>query len=268
VVLTVRCPAKINTFLAVGPVDARGYHPLRTIFQAIDLVDELVISDETDRHEFICTSPDVPADNTVTKALRLAAELVQVPPLRVELRKNIPSEAGLGGGSSDAAGMLRAIARFTDGYAWGHAEMVAQAVGADVSFFLVGGRARAEGYGERLTPLPDAATEWYVVAQPEDRVNTGAAYAQLDAKPYTWRDWPVDERELYNDFERVAPCGCLELTETLQSLGADGALLSGSGSAVFGRFGTESAARAACDQLDVPFKAVVRSLTREESLWM
>lgn len=263
--------------LAVGSRDERGYHPIRTVFQAIDLCDELRI-EPASRGAFHCDDPQVPLDNTVTKALRLASELVRLPALRIELIKRIPAESGLGGGSSDAAGLLRALAALTaiDDDALLD---IATAVGADVPFFLVGGRALGEGYGERLTPLDDGPVQWLVVVRPSVGVSTAEAYAKLDAQP----DRPLptaarDPHAFVNDFERVMPCDCEEWEDRLLVHGAIDALLCGSGSAVFGRFESEAAARAAAHLIGVEWTRsygpppplgpvwVTRTLTRSESL--
>jgi 4-diphosphocytidyl-2-C-methyl-D-erythritol kinase len=259
----VRCPAKINLFLSVGPKDGRGYHPIRTVFQAISLSDWMTISDETASFAFE-SNVSLPEDNTVTKALRLVAEAVNVPPLRITLEKNIPAESGLGGGSSDAAGLLRCISRFVQApIADGLLRDIAFAVGADVPFFLVGGRAAAEGYGEKLTPLPALPLTHLVVARPEVGCATAEAYRRLDARPYEWRELSVDS--FYNDFERVAPCECLHLKELLLSLGAADALLCGSGSAVFGVFPSAELAQAASQSLDVQSWSC-HTITHEESV--
>ena len=262
----VRCPAKLNLFLSVGPVDFRGYHPLRTIFQAIDLCDTLDIS-ISDRNEVVCDDPSVPEENTVTRTLRLFTEVVNLPPLRIVINKQIPAQSGLGGGSSDAAGLMRA-APYITGLPIPRAELfgLAQTIGADVPFFLVGGRARAEGYGEILSALPDPDPTWFLIARPNVGCDTKMAYGRLDETPYGWRDFPASD-ELYNDFERVAPCESLDLLERLQALGARDAAMSGSGSAVFGRFESESQARAAEGALQgAAMLWVARSLSRDESL--
>ena len=101
--MVVRCPAKVNLFLSVGGRDESGLHSLRTIYQAVGVYDELLV-EEAGEESFECDWPQLPSDNTVTKALRLLRELVPLPPLRISLTKRIPAEAGLGGGSSDAAG--------------------------------------------------------------------------------------------------------------------------------------------------------------------
>lgn len=265
--MTVLCPAKVNLSLAVGPPDARGYHPLRTVFQAVGLFDELVINPSS-HAAFSCDWPDMPSENTVTKAMRLTEELLGMLPVSVHLTKRIPAQAGLGGGSSDAAGYLRALPRLVQG-AFPHdfVRDVALAVGADVPFFLVGGRAFGEGYGERLTPLPDEPRRWLVLAKPDGvGCDTPAAYRRLDAAP---REWRTDPPEGYNDFERVAPCESLDLIERLKSLGAETAMLCGSGSAVFGAFEEPSLAEGAASRLvneGGSWVEVAPTLTRAESL--
>jgi 4-diphosphocytidyl-2-C-methyl-D-erythritol kinase len=244
----VPCPAKLNLFLAVGPRDSRGYHPLRTIFQAVGIFDSLNIT-VADIDEVVCDDPLVPVDNTVSRALRLVRELVELPPLRIELQKSIPMQSGLGGGSSDAAGLLRAAGAISGQILpSGELEGIALALGADVPFFLVGGRARADGYGERLTMCPDVEGEWYLIAKPEVGCDTREAFQKLDELTYEWLEFPEDEH-IYNDFERVAPSESLDLLERLLFLGSTGAGLTGSGSAVFGRFPSPTEAGAAMEKL-------------------
>ncbi len=263
------CPAKVNLFLAVGPPDPRGYHPLRTIFQAISLYDELKVR-TSDSDQVIVHGAELPSENTLTKTLRLVRELLPVPPLEIHLTKEIPSEAGLGGGSSDAAGLIRILKRmlpddFPDHFAF----EVAEAVGADVPFFLVGGRARGEGYGQILEAIPDFCSEWYVAAKPASGSSTKDAYQKLDEKSREWRDFPfLDAEEPYNDFERVASCASLELGERMQIHGCAWSLLSGSGSSIFGLASDEEDAEIIASKLrkEDYWAASVRTLTPEECL--
>ncbi len=254
--ITVPCPAKINLFLSVGPRDRRGYHPIRTVFQAIALHDTLEI-ESADGTELIIEGAELPEQNTVTKALRLVSELIELPPLKITLKKQIPAESGLGGGSSDAAGIIRAAQAISGlRIPAGELQGVAAAIGADVPFFLVGGRANATGYGEKLEPLPDSPAEHLLIVRPNVGCPTAGAYRQLDEKEYVWRELP-DEDELYNDFERVAPCESLDLIERLLAHGARDAGLSGSGSAVFGRFHTETQATLAKERFASESSALV-----------
>jgi 4-diphosphocytidyl-2-C-methyl-D-erythritol kinase len=245
VTITVPCPAKINEFLAVGARDERGYHPIRSIFQEVSLSDQLSLSSDTGKDQFVCNW-ELPDRNTVTKTWSLVKEFLFLPPLRIELTKNIPAESGLGGGSSDAAGLLKVIDRFastrlseTDKHE------IARAVGADVPFFLLGGRAMVKGYGEQLTPLPDIPTRWIVIARPDVSCPTKEMYGKLDClEPFPFLE-VARNGEVYNDFERVAPPECLKLIDTLRSLGAEMSGLTGSGSAVYGYFADEQAATSA-----------------------
>lgn len=272
------CPAKLNLFLAVGPKDARGYHPIRTIFQAVDLFDTLEIERCDGSHRITCNWADLPAENTITKALRLLSEIAQVPALEIHLTKQIPAESGLGGGSSDAAGLIRAINHFLPApIADYHLHDVAVSVGMDVPFFLVGGRAIGRGYGEKLEQLEDQTADWFVVVRPPIGVSTKEAYDRLDATEREWRELPASHTELFNDFQRVMPCDCDDWMDRLLAHGAQSALLSGSGSAVFARFDGESGANHAAEALKVEYVRsygpsvqipvwVTRSLTRAESL--
>ncbi|HEY3782959.1 MAG TPA: 4-(cytidine 5'-diphospho)-2-C-methyl-D-erythritol kinase [Fimbriimonadaceae bacterium] len=258
----VQCPAKINEFLLVGEQDSRGYHPIKTVFQAVGLFDELSISQSS--ADVFVSDVDLPEDNTVVKAWNLLKEFVHMMPLEVVLKKRIPSMSGLGGGSSDAAGFLRGVRPFLYAQPQESDFMeVAKAVGADVPFFLVGGRARGEGYGETLTPLIDESNGWVVLAMPRGATcSTAEMYQRLDALPRS-----LDRLESGNDFEPVAPAECLDLIVTLKELGAKQGALTGSGSAVFGRFDSQSEAGEAANGLGEGIWArVVRTLTREESL--
>lgn len=228
------CPAKINLFLSVGPLDRSKYHPINTIFQAISLSDRLIVQNG-DQDQITCNWPGLPPENTLSKTLRYVKETVHLPPLDIRLEKNIPAESGLGGGSSDAAGLLRCLMEFAPhGLSMGLAHEIASAVGKDVPFFLVGGLAAARGYGEKLTPMADVQPRHLVIIKPEVGISSGQAYSRLDAMDRVLRPIPDDPwSNLCNDFEAVAPPICLEIKERLRQMGHQ-ALLSGSGSAVFG----------------------------------
>jgi 4-diphosphocytidyl-2-C-methyl-D-erythritol kinase len=242
---------------------------LRTVFQAIGLCDSLSVQEGGTGDEILCDWPGFPPQNTLTKALRFFREYMSLPSLHVELTKRIPALSGLGGGSSDAAGLLRAASLLAPApLAEKDLVDVARAVGADVPFFLVGGKARAEGYGEVLHPLPDDPPRCVVVARPNVDCPTPEAYAALDRQDYLWRNWPEEEL-LYNDFERVAPDICKDLVSMMTRFGATGSLLCGSGSAVFGLFSDDRVARRAVARLRssiAPQAWVTRTLSRAETM--
>lgn len=256
-------------FLSVGPVDAVGFHPIYTLFQAISLFDTLVVH-RADGDSFFCDSQVVPDDNTVTKAWRLAKEYVELPKLAVSLEKKIPAQSGLGGGSSDAAGFLRALVKLTSGR-FGHREAleVAVAVGSDVPFFMVGGRAVGEGYGERVTALDDAPTMHMVVVMPDAVVSTPGAYKKLDEVPRALKR-PTTQDEVMNDFEAVCPEQSRTAISRLRTIASGPCGLTGSGAAVFAFAADEGEAHqiARCaESQDLGHVFVCRTLSREESLW-
>ncbi len=224
------CPAKVNLTLTVGPIDERKYHPIRTLFQAIDLCDRLELEfSHEDRFE--CDAPFVPADNTVLRALRLSREYFATPPVAIRLQKRIPAGAGLGGGSSDAAGLLRILGLVSRGrLSPRDLHEIAVAVGADVPFFLVGGRALGEGYGEKLTPLEDAPPQPLILIMPEIEVSTPRAYALLDERERAAA--PAEPSLGFNDFESVAPPECSKILRRVRNAGFV-AGLTGSGAAMF-----------------------------------
>jgi 4-diphosphocytidyl-2-C-methyl-D-erythritol kinase len=260
------CPAKINTFLSVGPPDQKGWHPLRSIFQAISLCDVLTLHFGHKEPGIFCDWPDFPAENTLSKTLRLVSESAALPPMRIELEKNIPAQSGLGGGSSDAAGLLKLLHQlFPEALPDYFLQEVALSVGADVPFFLVGGRAKAEGYGEKLTPLDDLPSSWVLVVQPEETVSTPAAFMHLDSLDREWHGFDAAEEGI-NHFELAAPSVCLEIKSELKAAGADFSLLTGSGSAVFGLFGQdENKAKEAEERFRnrFPFVWLGKTLPRE-----
>jgi 4-diphosphocytidyl-2-C-methyl-D-erythritol kinase len=235
----------------------------------VSLFDEIAVEPGDGQTTIECDWPHLPEDNTLSRTLRLCSEIVEIPPLRITLRKRIPPQSGLGGGSSNAAGLLRVLGHFHPVLKQGTVlPDISRAVGADVPFFLLGGRAKGEGYGDALTPLPELPTKWYVLAKPEIGCDTRAAYARLDESPLPFREFATDD-ELYNDFERVAPMESLELKKALLQAGAFRALLCGSGSAVFGEFDSEGEAQMAARKLfegGAEFAEAVRSLTADESV--
>jgi 4-diphosphocytidyl-2-C-methyl-D-erythritol kinase len=264
-------PAKINTFLAVDPPDHSNFHPIRSYFQSISLADHLQIQDSpSGKDELICNWPNLPENNTLTKTLRLARELVPIAPLRITLTKVIPNEAGLGGGSSNAAALLRCLNHINPEFVTAQfAREIAFAVGADVPYFLTGGLAQVEGYGEIIKPLPDRPRQHLVVAKPSEGMPTPLAYKKLDQAPRPAKPFPENHDTYYNDFERVAPCICGDIAERLQVHGATAALMTGSGTAVFGVFPTDSAAAQALPFLESENLGelfLCHTLAREESL--
>ncbi len=172
-----RAPAKINLGLWVGPKTADGYHPIDSVMHTIALHDVLTIESSEQFEVLAADADDIdPKSNLVTKAYHwLLQQGADVPNIRVHLEKNIPIGAGLGGGSSDAAAIIR----------WGATSETidiqkASRVGMDVPFFIRGGAARVRGYGEQITPLPDRHGETVLLLNPGFEVSTEMVYDMYD----------------------------------------------------------------------------------------
>lgn len=172
-------PAKVNLSLVVGRPDAAGYHPLRSLVQALEWCDLLEL-DEGDDDTLVVEGADLPEgdDNLVWKAVT-ALGVEGRPPLRFVLTKSVPVAAGLGGGSSDGAAALRAVADLL-GLAEDRVVAAAPAVGADVAFFLTGGTALMEGRGEAITPLDPLGGFAIAVAVPPFELSTPEVYRTWD----------------------------------------------------------------------------------------
>lgn len=227
--IRIKAHAKINLVLSVGDRRPDGYHNIYTIFQAVALHDTIEISKVTSGStRVICTIEELSGKaNLADKALRLLQEWVEVPPLRVFIDKKIPLQAGLGGGSSDAAAVLYGVnmmlgrsVRTTDLFD------IASACGSDVPFFLARhATSVGMGRGDELSPLEPIPPFPLIIAKPHVGCDTASMYAALvnrsGAKP--------PAKESFNDFDSVAPSESAHLISRL-----DGHLC-GSGSAVWAK---------------------------------
>ena len=271
-----RAFAKVNLTLGVGPARADGYHQVRTVLQAIDLHDTLTFTARRGAFSIACSESRIPTDsrNLIWKAayeLSRAIGRSTVDGISVRLTKRIPAEAGLGGGSSDAAAALRAL-----NVIWkakldtAALSSVARMVGADVPFFLVGGAAYGSGRGDDLLPLADVRPFHVVIAKPGFGVSTAAAYGWFDEDggvqdaPRSLAAWPEAPLSVRNDLEppvaRRHPL-VAELVDGFERAGAAVAAMSGSGSAVFGLFETPARASRAARALAGPSVTILRART-------
>ena len=285
--LTVRAHAKVNLDLRVLGVRADGYHELRTVFQTIELHDTLVCTGTPGPFTLKCRVPGVPLDasNLVWRAAAaLWTALGRAGEIRdavIQIDKKIPVEAGLGGGSADAAAALTALGRL-----WGGAPMtllreIGATIGADVPFFLSGGTALGLGRGEEIYPLVDLPPHYVVVVRPPFGVSTAEAYGWYDEdRASGQRDenrefqqlpvpWPSRAAQMVNDLEPPVIRRHQEISGLkvqLREAGASAAAMSGSGSAVFGLFRSRVLAERAVKPLsrNGARALVTRTLTRAE----
>jgi 4-diphosphocytidyl-2-C-methyl-D-erythritol kinase len=263
-------PAKLNLFLHVTGRRADGYHELQTLFQLIDLADEVRIRVRDDgRIERTAGAAGVPpdADLVVRAARRLQAESGTRLGADLAVAKRIPMGAGLGGGSSDAATTLVALDRLW-GLGLGPDRLAALGLelGADVPVFVRGRTALAGGVGERLEPA-EVAPAWFAIVHPGLAVATGPVFQTPEltrnSAPITIRGsfspgWPERELPGRNDLEPVVASRHAPVRAALEWLGRRGrARLTGSGACVFAAYADEAAARAALTGLPAEWQGFV-----------
>lgn len=244
--LTLTSPAKINLFLRIIRRRSDGYHELASLFQAIDLCDTIHFS-PAPHDTMTCTDPAIPIDhsNLILKAIHLFRRKTGLKiALSVHLEKRIPQQAGLGGGSSNAATTLWALNQLC-GKPAAQNELAAWSaeIGSDIPFFLSEGTAYCTGRGEILQQLkPLTKTSLYIV-KPFQGLSTPQVYGKLDAVSLPQRDpekalesFLNGNPDYFNDLETPAFATLPELAvlkSQLQSLGFSDVLMSGSGSAFF-----------------------------------
>lgn len=280
----IKAYAKINLGLDVTGKRSDGYHLVKMVMQAIDLWDLVTLEKTQEGLTLTCSSGEVPPgeDNLAFRAARLMLEKFSISSgVHIHLQKNIPVAAGLGGGSADAAAVMRGISRlFALEIPLPRLMELGLGLGADIPFCLMGGTALAEGIGEKLTPLPPLPHCHILAAKPQAGISTGYVYEHLDAQGVkTHPDLDgmrlaLDRGSLRGVLERLGnvletvTIPALPVIDTLKarmlSLGAAGSLMSGSGPTVFGIFpdGQEDRARAALEQLSREGQARQVFLTR------
>ena len=261
--------AKVNLVLRVGAPRADGLHPLCSLFASLALADTVHV-EASDADAVVC--PGVVGENLATRAVAAFRAVVpDLPPLRITIDKRIPVAAGLGGGSADAAAVLRAANSLT-GAALDAAELrrLAAELGSDVPSQVEPRHALVSGVGERVEPVELPAMALVLVPQ-EDGISTAAVYAELD-RLREYPDRPIDgaldpeplrrlagapldglAAGLENDLQRAAISLRPELERPLASLIGAGALaaqVTGSGPTTFGVFADRAAATAAAAQIE------------------
>ena len=288
--LSVLAPAKINLYLNVGARRADGYHDIESVMQTVTLFDRIEVKkhpfSEKNEIRLFCTDPKLPTDenNLIVRAAKAFFEKAKIDRYNVSfaLEKRIPMEAGLGGGSSDAAATLLALDRlYQTAMPFETMCGIGAALGADIPFCIKKGTVYATGIGEVMEsapPMPDCA---FVIAIPKGKgISTGAAYRAMDALPadegavdftefkksVAACDLQLIANSLYNKFEAVTPeeAGSAQLREILISTGAMGARMSGSGTAVFAIYPHIGAARKAKESLPDVFEAFVCTPARRD----
>ena len=263
--------AKLNLTLDVLGKREDGYHDLQSVMQTISVRDDVEIDIGTGKPwALLCDKENIPTDerNLAWKAAKVFFDAVKKDPNGIEIRitKRIPVEAGLGGGSADAAAVLRALNRHYDNplSILALAELGAQ-VGSDVPFCVVCGTAMVEGRGERLRKLADMPDCVFVICKPDFSCSTADLYRKLDENAIAKRpdnqlmesallsgDLGKVAEQVFNVFDPVVTAEHLELNyikSIMNSYGAIAQQMTGSGSAIFGIMPNFEYAAVVCNML-------------------
>lgn len=266
--MTEKAYAKLNLTLEVGEKRSDGYHNLRSVMTSATLCDTLTV-EKAAEITMVCNRADLPTDgrNLAVKAAMAFFEKTSIDGgCHIELTKCIPSEAGLGGGSSDAAAVLRALRiLYAPEMPMEELERIGAQVGSDVPYCVRGGTVLCEGRGEKMMTLHTMPKCWYVIVKPDEAFPTGKMYGEIDAQNPTRRhttdsmmvalengDLYAVAEKLENTFEQVIPesSDVIAIRDILKENGALNAMMSGSGSAVFGIFDDAAKAEVACKALE------------------
>lgn len=270
--------AKLNLTLDVLGKRPDGYHDLRSVMQTISLRDDVEIDVGTGKPwRILCDKEGIPTDsrNLVWKAAEVFLEAAKKDPEGLEIRitKRIPSEAGLGGGSADAAAVLRALNRhYGNPFSIGALAELGAKVGSDVPFCTMCGTAVVEGRGEKLRKLPDMPECIFVVCKPDFSSSTPELYRKLDEKGVGKRPEhrAMESAVLAGDLEGIAKNLCnvfdpvvteehLELNyikSIFNTYGSIGHQMTGSGSAVFGMVTEFEHAAVICNMLKENYPSI------------
>lgn len=283
--ISVKCPAKINLSLDVVGKREDGYHLVRMIMQSIGLFDEVGLAKNGGGINLYCSSSELPMDegNIAYRAARLMIDTFKLGGgVDIHIEKNIPIAAGLAGGSTDAAGVIRGINSLYELGLSGEKMMeLGLRLGADVPFCIMTGSALAEGIGEVLTPLK-AFDAWCVIAKPGISVSTREVYGRLRLDEITRH--PDTERligyinknniqgvaeNMVNVLEKVTikehPV-IFEIKNIMMEFHALGSMMSGSGPTVFGIFGDRDTAELCYHRLKDYLKEVYLVKTFNEEV--
>jgi 4-diphosphocytidyl-2-C-methyl-D-erythritol kinase len=271
-------PAKINLYLDVLGKRDDGFHDIETLMQEVTLSDDVIIDYEAGRESGVTLkisgNDELPADesNLVIRAYRAFTDIHPLNGVvHIILNKRIPTAAGLGGGSADAAATLRALNKIA-GHPISRETLlkIAESLGSDVPFCLIGGRAICHGRGEKILPLKNEDELHVLIAKTDENVSTPIAYSVLDKQYADFKDERKNDgrkailtdlkngnyNRLYNIFDEPVLCQCpkaKKVKETMLSLGASVALMSGSGPSVFGIFESAEALEKAREIIENDF---------------
>ncbi len=285
--ITVKAAAKINLLLDLTAILENGYHSIYTVMQSVGIYDEVSVeANNSGKIELTCSDPLMPVDNknTAWKAAEYFLDHTdnKQTGVKIHIEKNIPSQAGMAGGSADAAAVIKALDILlntkipeTELYA------IAEKVGADVPFCISGGTKLCLNKGEVMASLPDLPDCHIIVAKPAQGVSTKEAYTNFDSAEWirhpdnegflfaaTQRDLTKMCNKAANVFEQVVEVSDrVKIKATMRNNKAKLAMMTGSGAAVFGVFENENDATECYNELKKKYTDVFKTTPVKKSLF-
>jgi len=279
---TFLAPAKLNLYLKVVGKRDDGYHLIESVMQSVSLFDSIDIELVEGEDSIIsCDDVNIPCDQS-NIAYKCADEVFKYIGFRkgiiIDIKKNIPYGAGLGGGSADGAAVICGLNRVLSlNLSLEEMCKIGEKVGADIPFMILGGTAKVTGIGENIEKISDIKDCFFIIIKPDVSISTKEAYKKIDDKVLDKNDnfdnilKSIESQNLVqiskyieNDFEMVAPNIIFEIKNNLKDKGALNSLMTGSGSAVFGIFENEYKAIFAKNELELIYDKVylVRSVDK------
>lgn len=253
-------PAKINLFLKVGAADHGGYHKIISLMHTIAIYDEILI-ERSDNYKLFCSNLSIPTDerNLISKAVRVFSDYFlegEIPGIKITLMKKIPDKAGLGGGSSNAASIIKYLLRiFNKDLNTEFLQLIGKQCGYDIPFFFSGGFALIKDYGETVVSLDLKLDMNCLIIQPRFGLSTPSVYNKYDEITNNYPDLEEIEKKILNivynrqyieykelleimdnDLQNPAKAISEPLDRILDSIPADyksNTMMTGSGSAIF-----------------------------------
>ena len=282
--IKVKTSAKINLSLDVVGRKPDGYHLIESIFQSVNIYDIITVSKIENGIHLTCNEPEIPCDsrNIAYKAARLFLDKTGIKSgINIHIEKHIPSQAGLGGGSSDGAGVLYAMnTLFDTKIDICDLAKLGSNISADTAFFIYGGTAFVQGIGEIINPIRLLPPIELVIAKGRSGISTPEAYKMIDELPEPNH---IDTRKLLKAIDKgkfMYHCDCcgnifeqvttvndvFDIKKRMIANGAENAIMSGSGSAVFGIFKDSEAAAKCSEKLKNIYPFAVHCQTIPQSI--
>lgn len=285
--ITVKAAAKINLLLDLTAILENGYHSIFTVMQSVGIFDDVTVEiNKSGKIELSCSDESMPTDikNTAYKAAKYFLEYINDTEtgVKIHINKNIPSQAGMAGGSSDAAAVIKALDRILNtNLSDEELYSIGTKVGADVPFCITGGTKLCLNIGEVMAKLPDLPECYIVIAKPDQGVSTKEAYENFDNAEWirhpdnegfvfaaTQKDLDKMCKKAANVFEQVIEINDrVKIKAIMRNNNAKLAMMTGSGAAVFGLFTNKNDAQECFDELKEKYSETFITTPEKESIF-